>query len=203
MKNLLLLPFLLLVCSCSSIQKTVKDKRAQADMAIVKVFSEESGGTGFYLNTPRGQVIITNAHVCSDNEEMAIMSGNKVIIVKVLKTSLDDDLCALSVPTRNKFAFNVGPNKSFKMRPVHTFGFPMSTEMNYQSGYALGLTTLNYPCGPVGTRFTFNFVVIPGQSGSPIIDENTGAVVGVIQCTFYSMGIAIPDTLLKKFIKDL
>lgn len=203
MKALFLISVLILT-GCSSVQKKLEKHKLIADSSVVRVFSaDSSGGTGFYLNTPKGQVIITNAHVCGLDPEMYIIHKGTVKALSVLKLSIDDDLCALSIPSRNKLAFNLGPNTAYNMLPVHTFGFPRLDEMNYSSGYAIGLSTIDSICGKPGERFLINFFIFPGQSGSPVFNE-AGQVVGVIQCSKpFTMGVAIPGSILRTFIKDL
>lgn len=140
-------------------------------------------GTGFLHAS---QQIITAAHVVDGCNEVVIQEndGSK-INAKVVVVDDDLDLALLKpegflVPTYLKIAKNPDLNVGTQ---VTTWGFPAGYGGNLPLlgvGYISGSETAIKPDGKGVSRWVVNAAFNHGNSGGPLIDEDTGEVVGVV-----------------------
>jgi len=94
---------ILILISFGLFTKTYHDDflRAYVGNNVIKLFGGKSGGTGFFIKTPKGKsVILTNRHVCETSlDKKTMQAGYKEELlktrVKILKMSDKHDLCAI------------------------------------------------------------------------------------------------------------
>lgn len=194
--------------------------------------SRNGGGTGFYVESSKGVVIITNAHVCLADTNWTVSDGTTDIgRASVIKSELKADLCAMTAPNKPSFLPELGSDPSLYSH-TFTIGYPYVRDITVQSGYTLlrrfaPIMFADVPeaqckalSGESQTLFTMygfvpfcrlkqdtyytNMITHPGQSGSPVYNAR-GYIVGVIQSYDPNThnGQFIPVSILKDFIKGL
>jgi S1-C subfamily serine protease len=200
--------------------------RAQAEQAVFKVASyyerlgePESGGTGFYLETPDGnKVILTNRHVCEGavaaNGYYSLRQGAKVYAAKRIAWSQLADVCALQAPreiVETRTPYVLSPTKPRQGDNLGVFGHPFLRPLTMSAG--LFVNEIREPIGMLVPGFGYGDIVnigrtdamiFPGNSGSPIIDR-TGQVVGIIFAMegYGGHGLYVPAADIKQFLETL
>lgn len=146
-----------------------------------------STGTGFHFVKDNGEVvIISNRHVCDNNQTMLATLGETAQEVRVIKVSNKTDLCMLEPVFKNgikrtaRFMDNMpavfagyGASSTISSRLIHKLGFhylPMCTAFEPFRG-----------CTETQIMKTIavNNLAIGGHSGSPVMDI-FGRLVGVV-----------------------
>lgn len=132
---------------------------------LVRIQTSEGMGTGFYLRYGNRTYILTCQHVCSTPKDGLITFldyNDKKIIAKKLRGNIALDLCLID--SDNKQGLRLA-QATYCREQVHMSGFA-------NGGYST-LSVDARLCDRV-----FENYVIPGHSGSPVVDSLNG-VVGV------------------------
>jgi S1-C subfamily serine protease len=191
--------------------------------------SGRSGGTGFAIKTPSGQVLtLTNAHVCSLADDKgtvyARVEGRRTIPLKVIESYDKADLCLVSkMPgtTGLSVAGSVAVGEELGL-----VGHPALLPLTLTKGQLLGYgevavlmdnlpceedvgmyKTIDTPFGPLCIAITnaafTNIPAFGGSSGSPVINI-WGNLTGVLYAGDESVnwGILVKLTAVKDFIKN-
>jgi S1-C subfamily serine protease len=189
-------------------------------------------GTGFLLNTEkRGQVLISNAHVCDTAGDLVKLSKDDEIGSAVkIKKDVENDLCMLSKPKGFKATAGLDLDaKVVKGENVAVLGHPQAMPLTLSRGQIIsrGMLAVGSPimdeeqlksCEASGgePKFSLFFVVcvrqydayfttvpgIAGNSGSPVVNF-WGEVVAVIFASGPANWLsAIPGDKLKAFISE-
>lgn len=186
------------------------------------------GGTGFLLQVPGGNRIISNAHVCAGSRDgyMDIhMTKNRLILTaKILKVNKKADLCMLTgLP--NLSGLTMAEAAPVSNQWVGVIGHAALLPLTFSSGEVLELTVTTVgsykdpkACKNEGGKsvpFIFGFICLMqhtayqttaktygGNSGSPMFDK-AGRVLGVVFASSRGthFGLVVPHTYLKEFIK--
>lgn len=154
-------------------------------------------GTAFALQTEKGIITVTNAHVCQNNTALLALIGKELKTIVVKRVYSKHDLCILSaipgVP-----ALTVS-NDYKQGEYASTEGFPLHRHKITK--------------GSIGQYFRYNGTVVveylgevnSGASGSPVFNRS-GSVIGVIEIKFQQgnkwLGGMVPLEFLKDFIDD-
>lgn len=198
-------------------------------------------GTGFVV--ANGRYVITNHHVIPDeldhekHEQLVVFigSGREAIIrpVEVVKTDKLHDLALLKVSDFRMPVMKLGTMSQVREGELYAFtGFPIGAILGLYPVTHRGIVSAISPVViPVSStrqldaamirrlRNTYDIIQLdatayPGNSGSPLYDVNTGAVVGVINKVFVKetkekvlekpSGItyAIPVTHVRELLKN-
>lgn len=205
----------LILAACVSFPKAPKPESEVAPEllnkfgpSVVKLTppnNPRTGGTGFYLQAPSGQIItVTNGHVCalaSDGKwlEATDDSGNGRELLEIKEISETADLCILSGPSvksDNVFELN---DYQARFKRLWALGHPFLKPNTLTDGYIVGFEEVTVgdeerteaECKPP-TRvieegecvrklwaFETSIVIYPGNSGSPVLTDD-GKVVGVM-----------------------
>ncbi|MDP2787194.1 MAG: serine protease [Pseudomonadota bacterium] len=168
-------------------------------------------GTGFVVAD--GQHVVTNAHVApllmeeEKGESIAVfLRGPEGIIVRKAEKVASDaehDLLLLKIEGEAVPALKLGNSELAREGQLYYFtGFPIGAVLGlYPATHRAGLAAIAPIFSPPpGTRnltaklikradnpflmFQLDATAYPGNSGSPLYDGNTGAVVGVINSVF-------------------
>lgn len=205
--------------------------RRKVGSQVVKLTEKtgRSGGTGFALQMPSGEVLtMTNSHVCELERLGQIYAsiGRKKFPMTILEKSINADLCLLNgLPNMNGLEVAGGVEIGDVISVV---GHPALMPLAVNSGELLGYQEVvvmadDGPCekeegmyktvegffGPVCTeQFEAGLttvVVLGGNSGSPVVDWK-GDVVGVLFAGHgpegASWGVIVKLENLKEFIKN-
>ncbi len=175
-----------------------------------------SGGTGFLLETKNyGKMIITNKHVCEtldeENTIHVLEQGNAVYAAHQIAKSKLTDLCIIKAPKEvadTRVGLQLADTDIKPNEQVYVYGHPFLRPLtSYMGAY------INTSTEPIGFEGVFdpshvmeigrlNFMVFPGNSGSPLLNA-AGRVVGVI----FAMeggsrnGLFVPLSALRRFIE--
>lgn len=168
-------------------------------------------GTGFVVAD--GQHVITNAHVApllmeeEKGESIAVfLRGPEGVIVRkasILANDADHDLMLLKIEGEALPAMKLGDSDQVQEGQLYYFtGFPIGAVLGlYPATHRAGLAAIAPIFSPPPgiqnltaklikradnpfLMFQLDATAYPGNSGSPLYDSNTGAVIGVINSVF-------------------
>ncbi|GHB96521.1 hypothetical protein GCM10007047_10510 [Cerasicoccus arenae] len=142
--------------------------------AIVVIEGDKGVGTGFFCNIRGRDFIVTNQHVLSGHRQLRLRTVNgDPVDAQDIYGAIGHDIAVIAVNNTQgslKAAINVAEDTHIKDRvvvPGNKLGGGVVTQVE---GQVLGI-------GPDRVEIDARFV--PGNSGSPIIDLDTGEVIAV------------------------
>lgn len=176
----------------------IVDKAKRATF-IVSDAAKDSGGTGFVVNVGVLPMVVTNRHVCG-NDEAVILTNDftgERYNGSVLKLGKIYDVCLIIVDAKGTAEFRQHNTaltiKQTSLTPlslIWTVGYPRLKGPHFQSGFieavAIMPVTLSSFDGFVPI-VRASFEAYSGQSGSPILDNN-GNVIGMLMISFTDQG---------------
>ena len=157
--------------------KTVKTVEKEKTKKAEKKSEPASGSAFFISNTG---YIITNFHVieaCKDNSK--VFYQNKEIDTKLIAKDVYLDLALLKADISNNKFITISNKAPRKLQRIIAAGYPfgkyLSDDMKFTSGIVSSLKGVKDD----STRLQIDAALNPGNSGGPIVDENTGELVAV------------------------
>ncbi|HRI45051.1 MAG TPA: trypsin-like peptidase domain-containing protein [Fimbriimonadaceae bacterium] len=170
-----------------------------AQRAVMKVVAGSSTGSAFFVS--RDGKAFTNAHVVGGNQSVSVeLSDGRTAQAAVVKRDSNKDLAVLKVAIDDAPFLNLGNSDTIKtLTPVIAIGFPLGmasvTNGTVSNPNAEGLIAINAN-------------VNPGNSGGPLIDAQSGLVIGIVvgtirdtpAGTMEGMNFAIPINVAKKLL---
>ncbi len=177
-----------------------------------------AGGTGFLLKAADGRkLIITNKHICDSNPVGGIfllLQGERGYVATNPVKSSFTDLCALT-PTSNLFEGREGIEEAssgaVKDDSFRVFGHPMLRPLTITEGTVMGYEKIDPHDNTLAVITMLsgfaNIVVLPGNSGSPAVN-NQGKLIGVVFAYQHveegeaPIGMFIPLISVQKFLKE-
>ena len=162
-------------------QKKSKGTAAEppfSEAGVMKAIVTVEGGNGkasaFIANVKGKKFLITNIHVIFDNDPKFLTVSNENVEVMSPLLAKDRDLAFYEIKDADKFsALDVDGDIVLLPpdEPVIVLGNSMGSGVNTRlKGKVKGV-------GP--TTLEISAEIVPGNSGSPIIDANSGKVIGV------------------------
>ena len=200
-------------------------------------------GTGFVVGN--GKLVVTNAHVVPEeidkakHEALAIMQQGQGRKVRARRASLlasdrEHDLALLEIEGDPLPALKLGDSEAVREGELYAFtGFPIGAALGLSpvthhaiisaiSPVAMPVTSTNDLDVKMIRRlkdpfeiFQLDAVAYPGNSGSPLYDPDTGAVVAVINAVYVKeskekilvdpsgISYAMPVIYVRKLLKDV
>ncbi len=191
--------------------KLEAEARTKVFKVIIRQKDSYGGGTGFFLDAgTKGKFILTNRHICVNVPELDhpvfLLQDEKEFQTKIKRISPNYDLCLLQVTDdilKNSKAYVMGPDP-VSGQHVLVYGHPFLGPL--VMGHGPYLRTENLPAQDPDDPFNgvlagrFKFPVWPGNSGSPVIN-NDGQVVGIVFAYEGSQGLFIPLVNIKEFLE--
>jgi len=156
------------------------DKSKKQKEAISKDENPSKGtvGTGFFVNNEG--YVITNYHVVKTNENNTkIMFKDKEKDAKMIAFDEILDIALLKVEVKNKNYIKFSNNSPKKAQSILVAGYPygkyISDDLKITSGIINSLKGIKNNTSMLQIDATVN----PGNSGGPIVDKDSGSLVGV------------------------
>ncbi|MFN2459372.1 MAG: trypsin-like peptidase domain-containing protein [Candidatus Velthaea sp.] len=153
-----------------------------------------------------GSRILTDAHVVADARDLVVRIGDgKKAPAHVAAVSSDDEDVAI-VDTRipNAAVAHLGSSKNAEPgRPIGVLGYPIPDAFEDER---LGTTASLYTGRIASVRkgaLELDVPIIPGESGGPVFDGDTGDIIGIAESRFEeerAIGFATPIDVAVKFL---
>ena len=159
-------------------QEKTTTAKTSPDSTNKKSSAEPSSGSAFFVSNTG--YIITNFHVietCNDNSK--IFYKNNEIDAKLIAKDEYLDLALLKVEVSDNKFITISNKAPKKLQRIIAAGYPfgkyLSDDMKFTSGIVSSLKGLMDD----STRLQIDAALNPGNSGGPIVNENTGELVAV------------------------
>lgn len=170
---------------------------------------DEAYGSGVIVASGAwGSRILTDAHVVADARDLRAKAGDtgKSVPLRVVAVSDDeDDLALLEIPTPNLQPVTLGDMRAVVPgRAVGVLGYPIPDAFEDEHlRTVVSLYTGRIASVRNGT-VEIDVPIIPGESGGPMFDGETGAVIGLAESRFddeRAIGFATPVDIIDRFLR--
>jgi V8-like Glu-specific endopeptidase len=194
MRHLLTVLFSLALLSCTSIRS--KDNDVVAFVAknyVNKIYTADGGHcTSFYADVNGKIRHLTAAHCC---KQTMFLDSKPLEFVKV---DFGSDVCELSIDSSINRGIKLALQPSELTDITHVIGFPIDSELTITSGRT-NKTLRRGLFDTLVVRTTS--VVLGGNSGGPVVNDN-GELVGIVsQTTGFYNGLFVPTDIVLDIIK--
>ena len=148
-----------------------------------KLYSNEkntqaSSGTAFFIN--QKGYLITNYHVVEGcNDKSKIIYQNKEIEAKLVAKDKYLDLALLKVEIKNQYFIKISDQRPKKLQRIIAAGYPFGKELSDDLKYTSGIISALKGFDDNSSQLQIDAALNYGNSGGPIVDENTGELVAV------------------------
>ncbi len=169
---------------------------------------DDAYGSGVVVASGRwGTRILTDAHVIADAKNLAVTIGDgpKAPAHVVAKTGDEQDLAIVDTTIRDQVAARLGTNAKLEPgTPVGVLGYPIPDAFEDEK---LRRTVSLYTGRVASVRngaIELDLAIIPGESGGPVFDATSGAVIGIAESRFEderAIGFATPIDEAKAFLR--
>lgn len=194
-------------------RKFLINKVGSGVVRVVAVGNDQSGGTGFHLELPSGNVvIISNRHVCKgvmNPQGLVDIEKDGVLYTRqVIQINEDHDLCIIEPILDSGLSIGSAPDIGDS---VFILGHPLLTPLRFEKGTYVGIDGIllcevptAYGCAQIASleAYWLSAFIQPGNSGSPLVNR-LGQVIGVIFAgSEGNFAFAVPLDYLEDFIFD-
>ena len=169
---------------------------------------DEAYGSGAVIASgPWGSRILTDAHVVADARDLRAKAGDagKAVPLRVVAVSNDDDdLALLEIATPDLPPVALGDMAAVVPgRAVGVLGYPIPDAFEDEHLRAVvSLYTGRIASVRNGTM-EIDVPIIPGESGGPVFDRESGGVIGLAESRFddeRAIGFATPVDVIARFL---
>jgi S1-C subfamily serine protease len=168
---------------------------------------DDAYGSGFVVASGAwGSRILTDAHVVDGARKLVatIGDGRHAAARVIARSNDDDDVAIVDAPIPNASPVELGSTSGLEPgEPIALLGYPIPDAFeDEQLGDAASFYTGRIASIRKGA-IEILAPVIPGQSGGPVVDARTGAVIGLAESRFdeeRSIGFATPIDIAEKFL---
>lgn len=168
---------------------------------------DEAYGSGVVVESGAwGTRILTDAHVIADARDLVatIGDGRHARARVVATTGDDEDLAIVDVPLPNQRAAVLGSIAHIEPgTPIGVLGYPIPDAFEDEH---LGRTVSVYAGRVASIRkgaLELDVPIVPGESGGPVFDVETGEVIGIAESRFdeeRAIGFATPIDEATRFL---
>jgi len=156
-------------------------------------------GTGFAIDP---FTIITNRHVLEGAATLELSTfDGRDIPVQLSDVIMSDDADIAIIRVNDTLSAYVTSRRGqlYQNEPVSVIGFPEGGQMTITEGHILGLTH-DTASQNMGSVILTDAQVLPGSSGSPLLDAD-GNLIGVVYArTEEFQGLAVPIEMLDRLL---
>jgi serine protease Do len=167
---------------------------------------DDAYGSGFIVASgPWGSQVLTVEHVIHDARNLKVTIGDhRKVPARVIARDEKDDVALVQMSARDLPVAKIG--SSAHLDPgtaIGVAGYPIPDAFQDEG---LGMSTSVFAGRISGIRhdaLELDVPVIPGESGGPVFDAQTGDVIGLAESRFEeekSIGFAIPIDDAKRFM---
>jgi S1-C subfamily serine protease len=169
---------------------------------------DEAYGSGAVVASGAwGSRILTDAHVVAEARDLRAKVGDAgaaVALRVAARSDDDDDLALLEIPTPNLKPVVLGGMQSVVPgRAIGVLGYPIPDAFEDEHLRAVvSLYTGRIASVRNGTM-EIDVPIIPGESGGPVFDARSGAVIGIAESRFddeRAIGFATPVDVIARFL---
>lgn len=168
---------------------------------------DDAYGSGVVVESGAwGSRILTDAHVIDDARELVatIGDGPHAPAHVVARTGEDEDLAIVDAPLPDQKVAKLGRVAGLEPgTPIGVLGYPIPDAFEDEH---LGRTVSLYTGRVASLRkgaLELDVAIIPGESGGPVFDANTGDVIGIAESRFEeerAIGFATPIDTATRFL---
>mgnify|MGYP001159682912 CR=1 FL=1 len=159
-------------------EKRIANERKKAGVKDSDIKGKFAAGTAFFISN-QGH-LITNEHVidtCKDNSQIKYRDKN--IKAKLLATDKNLDLALLKADIKDNNYLSFSNTQPKKLKRIIVAGYPFGLELSDDLKFNSGIITSIKGLGNDSTRIQIDAAINKGNSGGPIVYEDTGEVIGV------------------------
>ncbi len=180
--------------------------RIPADHPRHRGDQDDAYGTGLVIASGTwGTQILTDAHVVDGARNLhALIGDSGRASARVVAKDEQDDLALLETSLRDRRVAVLGNSRAIVPGDaVGVIGYPIPDAFQDEK---LGTTASIYTGHVSSIRrdsFELDLSIIPGESGGPVFDAETGAVIGIAESRFdeeHEIGFATPIDVAKRFL---
>lgn len=189
------------------VPKKTKDIIYESQKLVVQIeLSDGSIGSGFLYNT-KGDVV-TNAHVVANHKDVTVMTTeSKEMPGEVIGVSRDTDVAVVRVPgLKGKDPLPIREKDDAELLDeVLALGSPLGLQNTVTRGEISGLDRhLQIDPFEYDDVYQISAPISPGNSGGPLIDSNSGEVIGINSAKIgqETIGFSIPIANVLPMIKQ-
>jgi len=231
--KLLLIVSILAISACANTQDIKRKNIVNSKLVrIYSPDTERRGGTGFFINYNNTTHLITNAHVCEVGRDNIVAIYSEYLKSKgygiVKRVDKAHDLCLIE-SIFDVYGLNFAKQINIDDQ-VYIVGYPELKAVHLSKGYILGIETAHFledidldKCKGEGLHiqkktlflqeirvcvrkvdsYYTDAEVFPGNSGSPVVDNNLN-VKGIVfaASATTNFGLFIPTSTIKKFLSE-
>lgn len=168
---------------------------------------DDAYGTGLVVASGAwGTQILTDAHVVDGAHDLHALVGDADRApARVIAKDEQDDLALLETPLTDRRIATLGTSRTIVPGDaVGVIGYPIPDAFEDEK---LGTTASIYTGHVSSIRrdsFELDLSIIPGESGGPVFDAETGNVIGIAESRFdeeHEIGFATPIDVAKRFLR--
>ncbi|MBI4329070.1 MAG: trypsin-like peptidase domain-containing protein [Chloroflexi bacterium] len=176
----------------------------QARRGLVQVRSGRHGAGAGTVWHSEG-LIITSAHVVSDDRVEVVLPQGPALEARLLARDVDRDVAALMVDATGLPTIPIGDSR--RLRPgqmVLALGHPWGIRGAPTAGVVIGLRFEGSPATPSGREWIVASLHLrPGHSGGPLLDAH-GRMIGInTMMNGPEVGVAVPVHVVKAFLREV
>lgn len=211
-------------------QKKYSNPLNDFEKSIFKILLVESeitnmpitNGTGFVIDYKDGKsLILTNSHVCDFNDEYMSINYNIFLqnyeqltsasgrLVKVVKKDLKKDLCALVYdgylePIKLKDESELKQTDELYVIGAPRGNFPVISKVIFaRKNFNQIQKMMAFPEMSDTDIFVVSGYILPGNSGSPVLNKRGEAVGIVFASDENTSSLVVPTSEILKFIENI
>lgn len=177
---------------------TLKDVIAETQKRVVMIELEDSLGSGFLYND-KGDVI-TNAHVVEGARKVKVKTADaRILDGEVIGAGTETDVAVVRVPGLvGAKPLKLADKAAEIGDEVLALGSPLGLQNTVTTGIVSG-TGRDFTIDPYvyNNLYQISAPIAPGNSGGPLVDAKTGAVLGInsaVMTEQNSIGFSMPIT---------
>ena len=155
-------------------------RKPQGRVADFLMAGNYSGtGTGFYISS--GGWLLTNEHVVRDATAVDVRGADGIIRhAEVVKADVGGDVAVLRVQVSPAKWLPLAPQEGTMGAAVFTIGFPDTDVQGVEPKFTDGRISSLSGLRDDRDHYQITVPAQPGNSGGPLVDAKTGAVVGIV-----------------------